>query len=631
MVRWQWLEPAIEDAFGPVRPRRRGSVFSFRAGRIGQSFGARNTTPTDRTMLLATLLVAIILTGEPPAVAPAPRPARPEPLPGFHRSAWFGEQVREAWVAPGVRAIVTAPGCVDPTRPTRFVVYATPNGSTIEQTLGSRHAPGTHWHFDIQHIAAQVRRLREVSPGENVVLACVEAEGLSWPAWQRAHPDGPATVRRVVAGLVEGIPGRSVRITLAGHSGGGSFLFAYLDAADTLPAEIDRIAFLDANYSYRDADRHGDKLLAWLRGGLDRQLVVIAYDDREITLNGKRVVGADGGTFRATRRMLDRFARDLPLTEREAGPVTTTTGLDSRILVHVHRNPDNRILHTALVGEMNGVLEALTTGRKDVSGWGGFGGRRAYSEWIQPAVGIPPRPVDAPGGAAVLAAVEKLPPADREEALARELIRGNLPDFLRRFRSITVRGRDSAGGEHTAAFEVMPDYLAVGSDTDFVRVPLTPATAQRVADAFGCSLPTRKVVDEVYRTAEVKLEPRPLTERREAVATFVGHHAIIQEQLAGYPSGRLVAGIKKDLVVTNRLAEKPNRAAIYGWHKPDGAPIQPLTIVHRDTYVDYSHGARLLRRAVVVDGTARDVRHVLYAADLCILLSDEGPVTRPSY
>ena len=99
----------------------------------------------------------------------------------------------------------------------------------------------------------------------------------------------------------------------------------------------------------------------------------------------------------------------------------------------------------------------------------------------------------------------------------------------------------------------------------------------------------------------------------------------------GKALGALVAGIKKDVVITNRLGEKPNRLAIYGWHKLDGTPIQPLTIVHKDTYVDYSHGVRLMKRTVIVDGKPWDVRHVLHAADLCRLLSDEGPVSWPGY
>jgi hypothetical protein len=122
-----------------------------------------------------------------------------------------------------------------------------------------------------------------------------------------------------------------------------------------------------------------------------------------------------------------------------------------------------------------------------------------------------------------------------------------------------------------------------------------------------------------------------MTEARESAATFLRHNVLVEEQRAGKKLGELVAGVKKDVVVSNRLAERPGRVAIYGWHKPDGKPIQPLSTVHRDSYVDYSHGVRLMRRVVVVDGRARDVRQVLYAADLHPLLSDEGPVTRPTY
>jgi hypothetical protein len=562
------------------------------------------------------LLAGVASTADPPA--------------GFRRGAWFDEWVREEWVDDGVRVLVNIPPNSDPNRPTRLVVYATPNGNTIEQTLGSGTADGLDWHFDIQHVAAQVRRLREVLPGENVVLACTEADGLSWPAWRRRHPDAPARVRRVVEWVKERVPGSPVHVSLAGHSGGGSFLFAFLDSGDAVPEWVERFVFLDANYSYSDESRHGDKLLAWLRADRARRLCVVAYDDRNITLNGKPVVGPDGGTFRATERMRARFAKDTTFTESKAGDFVSRSGLDGRIALHVHPNPQNRILHTALVGEMNGLLQGLTEGEL-VRKWGTFGGPRAYTRWAQPAPGIPPRPADAVGGAAFFEKLAKLSPAQREEAIAAEACGGNIPDFLRTFRTVTVRAKDAAGKEHAASYEVMPDYLAVGSDADFVRVPMTPMTAARIADAFGCALPTRKIVDDVYRQAAVKLEPRPLTTAREAVGTFAEHSAIVERQRAGHKLGELVAGVKKDVVVTNRLGEKPNRVAIYGWHKPDGSPIQPLTIVHRDTYVDYSHGVRLMKRTVVVDGKPRDVRHVLYAADVCGLLSDEGPVTRPTY
>ena len=177
----------------------------------------------------------------------------------------------------------------------------------------------------------------------------------------------------------------------------------------------------------------------------------------------------------------------------------------------------------------------------------------------------------------------------------------------------------------------MPDYLAVGSDDDFVRLPLTPQSAQKIADAFGCTLPTRKMVDAIDAAAEVRLEPRPLTENREGATTFLEHHKIIEDQRKGRELGQLVTGIKKDVVLTPRIFERPERLAIYGWRKLDGEPIQPLTIVHWNKYVDYSHGARLVNRLMVVDGQPVDVTAVLEDPSRCAIVSDEGAMKPVRY
>jgi hypothetical protein len=568
----------------------------------------------------ATLFCALVLTTPSPSSV----------LPGFRPSPWFGEHVREEWIAEGVRVLANAPGDFDAKKPTRLILFATPNGNTIEQTLGCGKAPDLDWHFDIQHVAAQIRKLRSLTPGENIVLVVTEAEGLSWPAWKRKYADGPARIRGIVGGVRSWIPGENVRLTLACNSGGGSFLWGFLDGGDTIPDDCDRIVFLDANYSYSDASRHGDKLVAWLQADRRHRLVVIAYDDRKITLNGKLVVGPDGGTFRATERMRARLARDIALIESSFGDFVNRVGADGQVAIHVHTNPGNKILHTALVGEMNGLLRGLTDPDSKLA-WETFGGPRAYADRVQPAPGIPQRPAEAPTGSEFFAKIARLTPADREAAIAKEICRGNIPKFLRSFKQVTMQSTDTRGKQHVATLEVMPDYLAVGANTDFVRVPMTPMTAAYIADVFGCALPTRKIVDEIYGSAPVKLEPGPLTKDRESTATFLEHNRIIEVQRAGRHLGDLVAGIKKDVVVSNRLAERPNRVALYGWHKLDGKPIQPLTIVHVNWYVDYSHGIRLIRRAVVVDGVPRDIRPVLYSADLSPLLSDEGPLTRPAY
>jgi hypothetical protein len=259
---------------------------------------------------------------------------------------------------------------------------------------------------------------------------------------------------------------------------------------------------------------------------------------------------------------------------------------------------------------------------------------------------LPPRPATAIGGAEFVKSVEDLKLADREAAILREIVSGNFPEFLRNFKRVEVRGtlrEENGEREVTALLQVMPDYLAVGSDADFVRMPMTPQTAQRIADGFGCVLPTRKIVDAIDRHAELHLAPRPLTERRAAVSTFLQHHEIIEEQraagtrhqgrkpVAGSSLGMLLTGIKKDIVLSPRIFERPDRLAIYGWRQLDGGPIQPLSIVHSNRYVDYSHGVRLIRNEIEVGGESLRITDLLRDPDRCALVSDEGPIDPPNY
>lgn len=218
----------------------------------------------------------------------------------------------------------------------------------------------------------------------------------------------------------------------------------------------------------------------------------------------------------------------------------------------------------------------------------------------------------------------------RERAVLRELIRGNIPDFLRHLVPITVEATDTEGRKHTAVYQVMPDYLAIGSDRDFVRIPMNPHTAQAFCDAFGFVLPTPKMADDVWRAAVSKIVPQPLTEARDDPRTFLTHHRMIEEQIAGQYLGELRAGHKKDVVITNRLNERPNRIAIYGWHFPSGDPIQPLTTVHVDWYVDYSHGIRPVLGTILVDGADMPYEQLLRDPKLHVVLSNEGvmPVAR---
>ena len=253
----------------------------------------------------------------------------------------------------------------------------------------------------------------------------------------------------------------------------------------------------------------------------------------------------------------------------------------------------------------------------------------------QPAIDrqttIPARAASALTGSAFIASVAALPREEREAAVLRELLSGNIPKFLRGLRPVEVNATDAAGVKRSIVYEVMPDYLAIGSDDDFVRMPMNPYTAQAFCDAFGFVLPTRKMVNDIWAAAPVHLDPRPLTQERESPLTFLQHHRIIEEQLTGTERGAFVAGIKKDVVISNRLLERPERVAIYGWHYPNGQPIQPLYPGHVDWYVDYSHGIRPVRRGMRVDGVLRDYDDVLSDPRLLGLLSDEGEISVRRY
>lgn len=139
---------------------------------------------------------------------------------------------------------------------------------------------------------------------------------------------------------------------------------------------------------------------------------------------------------------------------------------------------------------------------------------------------------------------------------------------------------------------VTPDYYAV----DGVRTPVGMREALAIAAQEGASLPTPGMVDAIWEQADIKLSPIPMTPGPEmtSVAYYQRHHAMIEEQLEGLDvEGMLIAGHKKDIV----QQQVEGKVTIYGWHKSDGKPIQPVYSGHHAEYRDYSHGLRLVRWA----------------------------------
>ncbi|MEW5798756.1 MAG: hypothetical protein AB1728_07085, partial [Bacteroidota bacterium] len=281
---------------------------------------------------------------------------------------------------PEVRALINTPAIFDPAKQTCLILYALPNGNSIEMTAGRTMIPDLDWHYDIQHIAAQTRFIRSQVDDQNIIVAYLECGGKSWPAWRQKHENNSAAIARIVD-YVRFETKYPKSVMLSGHSGGGSFITGYINAFDTIPEFIDRIAYLDANYSFDDSLHHGQKLFDWLKRDTSHTLAVIAYDDREIVFNGKKVIGPTGGTFRATQRMIQSFAARTEVTSRQDSTLIQYSALNNRARFIIHTNPDTLILHTVLVeknGFVHSVLMNTTREEKNYK----FFGNRAYTNLI---------------------------------------------------------------------------------------------------------------------------------------------------------------------------------------------------------------------------------------------------------
>ena len=223
-----------------------------------------------------------------------------------------------------------------------------------------------------------------------------------------------------------------------------------------------------------------------------------------------------------------------------------------------------------------------------------------------------------------------------EDAIAEAVLEGNIPQELRSFRKIVFRTPVVDSVEilrkpHKVEIWVLPDYISIGTSNDFVRMPMGPLAAQRIADSLHCILPTTFLVDRIAEVAQGHLNIfpfRPLGSRNSQPIVYQDSNNAINAlyDAKGYKFGQFISGLMKDVVLTYKILTLPgneNRVAIYGWHLPSGKAKQPLHIKHGNFYADYSHGIRMIYRTIKVDGKEYDAREVLESPQLYRLLSNE--------
>jgi hypothetical protein len=315
-------------------------------------------------------------------------PSHSQILKDFTETGSFNEQ--ELWIKNGLDSVtinINAPLHFNKKGETFLVLFALPNGNSIEWTKGKKMSrgtpsekPGDDWHFDIQHIAAQTRYVRKLDKKTNYIIAYLMADNKSWPAWKRTHHGSFDLIRSFVDSLADRFKGYHPKIVLNGHSGGGSFVFGYLDGVPRIPDNIDRIAFLDSDYGYED-NFHTNKIAEWLRNE-NHKLVVLAYNDSLVIYNGKPLVSATGSTWYRSRLMQRRLAEEFPFKTTADTSFIDHSSLNGRIRFILKQNPNELIYHTVQVEKNGFIFSLLSCTKFDRRKYFTYFGDRVYEKYI---------------------------------------------------------------------------------------------------------------------------------------------------------------------------------------------------------------------------------------------------------
>jgi hypothetical protein len=285
------------------------------------------------------------------------------------------------------------------------------------------------------------------------------------------------------------------------------------------------------------------------------------------------------------------------------------------------------------------------------------------------ATGPAPQPGARRGAREIYAGLPEVvshdPPEAREAAIWAEVEKGNVPSFVHAFAPVVLT--DAKG--RRATVQVGVDCFAVGTDDDWLRTALSGYHAQKVAGLFGCSLPTNRIVLEAYNQAKIKLVAHPFdcqsggTNGRWQRSTYALrlHEDVLQGRVpcqagqaipdakgrldpklgahpgacalpAGEHPGVLVSGHLKEVIISHEDLTK--RLAFWGFFTAEGRPIQRgFGCAHGPGFADYSHGFRLVKPTVDVDGRQVPYEQAVADSEYASLFFAEGgqPCRPPRY
>ena len=335
-------------------------------------------------------------------------------LPNFTQNEMMQEQTRSYIWGGDVNVHINAPGedSLKLEKETIIVFYALPAGNTILCTIGKQLEDGDDWHYDIQHIGAQTRFVRNTLKDKNVITIYLQPTNNAWQLYDNNHPsDYINLIQQMVTSILSQFSEFDYKVTLNSHSAGGSWILRYMEGVSELPTWIDRLGFIDSNYNYRlNPVRYDGMFKQFLNERDSTNLCFLVYNDSTALLNGSHFIGS-GGTWCTAKFMKERLDPYFTFVDSHDVSFYRYIALDKRFKILMKKNPTQAILHTVQVYR-NGFIHTMLSGTEYENVGYQYYGEPAYLEYIQ---GNPPQRPEgvgaAPAGDGAIQ-IEVLPPVD---------------------------------------------------------------------------------------------------------------------------------------------------------------------------------------------------------------------------
>lgn len=213
-------------------------------------------------------------------------------------------------------------------------------------------------------------------------------------------------------------------------------------------------------------------------------------------------------------------------------------------------------------------------------------------------------------GNEIIASLPPGPTDKREEAILQLVKAGNA---IVNWSPITVDY-----GATRATFFVTSEPILFGETwEDAVYLPVKPKTMQLIADWYGASLLTPKLVDEIWKQAEIRVDPF-LTTTPDAQMSSTARSLeytnkvkakVRDKRRASGSSSPLIANIGKYWTASSYTAANPSKAENYGFffsggtkgsvtQIPNVTVVQTVGHAHNLEHTDYSQVIMLVSRTV---------------------------------